>query len=67
MRRFLLLFLLLAGCKTWDVRAFDIPLNGKEPRYVAASSELSTEEKWGVIVVVVAAVGVGIAVAAAAN
>lgn len=67
MKRFLLLFLVFAGCKTWDVRAFDIPLNGKEPRYVAASSELSSEEKWGVIVIVAVAVGATIAIAAASN
>jgi len=68
MRRVLLLLLLVAGCRTWEVNAFGVPL-GKEPppKYVQASSELTTDETIGVIVVLCAMVGVGVAVAVAAN
>ena len=66
MRRLLLLFLLAAGCRTWDVRAFDVPLDGKE-RYMTASSELTKDETIGVIVVVGVAIGASVALAMAAN
>ena len=66
MRRFLLLLALVSGCKTWDTRAFGVPLDGKE-RYMAASSELSSEEKVGVIIILVVAIGGAIAIAAAAD
>jgi len=59
----------LAGCRTWDVRAFDIPLNGKEPRaeLLSANSELSSEEKLGVLLIVGVAIGASVAIAVAAN
>jgi len=65
----LLCFLPLAGCRTWDVRAFDIPLNGKEPRpeLMSANAELSSEEKAGVILIVGVAIGASVAIALAAN
>lgn len=66
MKRILLLLLLATGCRTWDVRAFDIPLDGKE-RYMAASSELTTDETIGVIVVLGVAIGASVAIAVAAN
>ncbi len=66
MKRILLLLLLAAGCRTWDVRAFDVPLDGKE-RYMAASSELTTDEKIGVIVVVGVAIGASVALALSAD
>jgi hypothetical protein len=62
MKRILVLLLLVAGCRTWDVNAFGVPL-GKEPRYVQASSDLTKDETIGVIVVLVAMVGVGVAAA----
>ena len=64
MKRLLLLLLLATGCRTWDVRAFDVPLDGKE-RYMAASSDLSTDEKIGVIIIVGIAVGGAVALAVA--
>ena len=68
MRRLLILSLLFlaTGCRTWDVRAFDVPLDGKE-RYMTASSELTTDEKVGVIVVVGVAIGASVAIALSAN
>jgi hypothetical protein len=67
-RRALVLILLAAGCRTWDVNAFGVPL-GEQPRHVVAASDedLSTEEKLGVILLVGVAVGAGIAVAVAAD
>ena len=64
MKRLLLLLALVTGCKTWDVRAFDVPLN-QEQRHLAAAAELSSEEKVGVLVVLAVAVGVGVAIALA--
>ena len=64
MKRLLLLLLLATGCRTWDVRAFDVPLDGKE-RYMTASSELSTDEKVGVIIIIGVAVGASVALALA--
>ena len=66
MKRILLLLLLATGCRTWDVRAFDVPLDGKE-RYMTASSDLTTDEKIGVIVVVGVAIGASVALAVAAD
>ncbi len=66
MRRTLLLLLLVTGCRTWDVNAFGVPL-GEEPRHVQASSDLSGEEKLGVILILAVAVGAGVAVALAAD
>ena len=66
MKRLLLLLLLVTGCRTWDVNAFGVPI-GEKPRYVQASSDLTTDEKIGVIVVLTAAVAVGVAVALAAD
>ena len=66
MRRLLILLLLVTGCRTWDVRAFGIPL-GEEPRYVSANSELTSDEKVGVIVVVGVAIGASVALALAAD
>jgi hypothetical protein len=62
MKRLLLLLLLVAGCRTWDVRAFGVPLDGKE-RYMTASSELTSEEKIGVIVILAVAIAVPVALA----
>jgi hypothetical protein len=61
-KRLLLLLALFSGCKTWNVNAFGVPLDGKE-RYVSAAAELSSEEKVGVIVVLAVAIGVGVAIA----
>jgi hypothetical protein len=63
-KRLVLLLCLVGGCRTWDVRAFDVPLNGKE-RYMTASSELSSEEKVGVIIILGVAIGAGVAIALA--
>jgi len=62
MKRLLLLLLLVAGCRTWDVRAFGVPVDGKE-RYMTASSELTSEEKIGVIVILAVAIAVPVALA----
>ncbi len=62
MKRLLLLLLLVAGCRTWDVRAFGVPLAGKE-RYMTASSDLTSEEKIGVIVILAVAIAVPVAIA----
>jgi len=67
MKRLLLLLLLVTGCRTWEVNAFGVPI-GEQPRYVtASSSDLSGEEKVGVIVILAVAIGAGIAVALAAK
>jgi hypothetical protein len=67
MKRLLVLLLLAAGCRTWDVNAFGVPL-GEEPRHIQASSDdLSSEEKLGVILILAVAVGAGVAVALAAD
>ena len=66
-RTLLLLFLLGASCRTWEVNAFGVPV-GKEPRYVmAASDDLTTEEKLGVLLIVGLLVGASVAVALAAK
>lgn len=69
MKRLLVLLLLVTGCRSWEVRAFGVPIGKeKEPRYVVASSDdLTTEEKLGVILILGVAVGAGVAVALAAN
>lgn len=68
MKRLLVLLLLVTGCRTWEVNAFGVPI-GKEPppRYVQASSDLTTDETIGVVVVLCAMVGVGVAVALAVD
>jgi hypothetical protein len=69
MKRVLLLLLLVAGCRTFEVNAFGVPLRG-EPRYLSASTDdegLSTEEKLGVILLVGIAIGGAIALGAAAS
>jgi len=67
MKRLLVLLLLVAGCRTWEVNAFGVPL-GEQPRYIQASSDdLSSEEKLGVILILAVAVGAGVAVALAAD
>jgi hypothetical protein len=66
MRRLFLLLLLLSGCRTWEVRAFGVPL-GEEPRYVTADTDLTGEEKVGVIVVLAAAVAASVAIALAVD
>lgn len=66
MKRFLLLLALASGCKTWDVRAFGVPVDGKE-RYVSASSDLTGEEKVGVIIILAVAIGGAVALAVAAD
>jgi hypothetical protein len=66
-RRLLLLVLLVTGCRTWEVNAFGVPLREEPPRHVQANSDLSTEEKLGVILILAVAVGAGVAVALAAD
>ncbi len=65
MKRLLLLLLLITGCRTWEVNAFGVPL-GEKPR-VSANSELTSDEKVGVIVVVGVAIAASVAIAVAAN
>ena len=68
MKRFLVLLLLVAGCRTWDVNAFGVPVGGDtEPQMVSANMELTSEEKVGVIVVLAVAVGATVAIALAAD
>ncbi|MCK6460789.1 MAG: hypothetical protein L6Q95_12965 [Planctomycetes bacterium] len=67
MKRLLVLLLLATGCRTWDVNAFGVPLGEEPPRHVQASSDLSGEEKLGVILILAVAVGAGVAVALAAD
>jgi hypothetical protein len=66
MKRLLLPLLLAAGCRTWEVNAFGVPVT-PPPKYMQASSELTKDETIGVIVVLCAMVGVGVAVAVAAD
>jgi hypothetical protein len=65
MKRLLALLLLVAGCRTWDVNAFGVPLGREPPRHLQASSELTRDETIGVIVVLTAMVGLGVAAAIA--
>lgn len=66
--------LLLPGCQSWNVNAFGVPVGGASSYATApapvplvvgeeapmhAQSGLSTEEKWGVVLII------GVAVAAA--
>ncbi len=71
--------LLLTGCQSWNVNAFGVPVNGgssyataprpmplvtsEEPMH-AIGSGLSTEEKWGVVLIIGVAVAAGIIFAA---
>jgi hypothetical protein len=66
MRRVLLLLLLATGCRTWEVRAFGVPLR-EEPRRVSASTDLTTEETLGVILILAVAIGGSVAVALAVD
>ena len=75
--------LLLGGCRSWNVNAFgyDIPASGERTPVVyghhlqasdkyttrSSGSGLSTEEKWGVVLILGVAIGAGVAVAATAN
>jgi hypothetical protein len=65
MRRFLLLLVLLTGCRSWQVRAFDVPLNPRPQ--LSAGAELTTEEKWGVAVVLAVAIGGAVAIGLAVD
>ena len=71
--------LLLTGCQSWNVNAFGVPTHGSasyataprpmplvtsdEPMH-AIGSGLSTEEKWGVVLIIGVAVAAGIIFAA---
>jgi len=70
MKRLVLCLALCTGCANWNVTGFGIPLQATD-RYQARSSEdpgkLTTEEKWGVVLILGLAIGGGIAIAAAAN
>jgi hypothetical protein len=70
MKRLLVCLLLCTGCAHWNVTGFGIPMQATD-RYQQTSSEssgkLSSEEKWGVVLILGLAIGGGIAVAAAAN
>ncbi len=60
MKRVLVLLLLVAGCRTWDVNAFGVPLGEEPPRHLQASSDLTKDETIGVIVVLTAMVGLSV-------
>ena len=69
----LTLALLLPGCATWNVDAFGYHMQASDKYQTkntssgGSSSQLTTEEKWGVALVLGVAIGGGIAIAAAAN
>jgi len=63
MRRLVICLALVTGCRSWDVRAFDVPLSPKEPRLMAASdSDDSGMSVWAVLAIVAANVGAAVAI-----
>ena len=70
MKRLLLCLLLCTGCAHWNVTGFGIPMQATD-RYQRTAAEdpgkLSSEEKWGVVLILGLAIGSGVAVAIAAN
>lgn len=67
LRRLLIPIALVAGCRTWDVRAFNVPLTEKEPRLMAAAEEHDGFSIWAIIAMVAADVAVGIGLHEALN
>jgi len=62
MRRFLICLTLVTGCRSWDVRAFDVPLSPKEPRLVAATDDPEGMSVWAVLALVAANVGAAVVI-----
>ena len=59
---------LLGGCATWNVTGFGVPMQATSKfQTVDDSKSMSTEEKWGVVLIIGVAVGAGIAIAAAGS
>ena len=58
----------LAGCNSWNVDAFGYHMQASDKYQTSSDSKsMSTEEKWGVVLVLGVAIGAGIAIAVAAN
>ncbi|MHC4452719.1 MAG: hypothetical protein ACYS0E_21690 [Planctomycetota bacterium] len=70
MKSLVLCLALLGGCNSWNVDAFGYHMQASDKyqtKSTSGSSSMSTEEKWGVVLILGVAIGAGIAVAAAAN
>ncbi|MHC4407945.1 MAG: hypothetical protein ACYS0E_02135 [Planctomycetota bacterium] len=68
MKSLVLCLALLTGCASWNVDAFGYHMQASDKYQTSSDSKsMSTEEKWGVVLVLGVAIGAGIAVAAAAN
>lgn len=70
MKSLVLCLALLTGCASWNVDAFGYHMQASDKYQTSSgssSTKLSTEEKWGVVLVLGVAIGAGIAIAAAAN
>jgi len=68
MRSLVLSLALLTGCAHWNVNAFGVSMQATS-RYqtVEQEEQLTTEEKWGVILLLAVAIGGGIAIGATAT
>ena len=68
MKILVLSFALLTGCASWNVDAFGYHMQASDKYQTksgSGSGSMSTEEKWGVVLILGVAIGAGIAVAAA--
>lgn len=54
LRRLLICVTLAAGCRSWEVRAFNVPVSGKEPRLMAQAEEPDDFPLWKVLALVAA-------------
>lgn len=61
MRRFVICLVLVTGCRSWDVNAFDVPLSPKEPRLMAASDSEGMSI-WAILALVAADVAIAVVI-----
>lgn len=59
MRRLLICLTLAIGCRSFEVRAFDVPISG-EPRWTTAAADDSLVTPLAVVLGVAFVVGVGV-------
>ena len=60
MRRLLICLALVTGCRSFEVRAFDIALSPGEPRLMAAATDSDELSPWAAAALIAAAVGFGV-------
>lgn len=60
MRKILICLAVMTGCRSFDVRVFDVPVTREAPRLTAATSDGEEIEPWGAVVAAAIIVGFGV-------